>query len=58
MCGVKKKTFRPIARNQVVYQKLYVLYRQRHDGFGLQSYSGQMANVMKELLNIKDQANR
>jgi L-ribulokinase len=58
MCGVKKKTFKPIARNQVVYQKLYVLYRQLHDAFGLQSYSGQMANVMKELLNIKDQANR
>ncbi len=58
MCGVRKKTFRPLAANQRVYQKLYALYKQLHDAFGLQSYSGHMANVMKELLNMKDEANR
>ena len=58
MCAVKKKTFRPLAANQRVYQKLYALYKQLHDAFGLQSYAGHVANVMKELLNIKDEANR
>jgi L-ribulokinase len=28
------KTFAPIASNHLVYQKLYALYRQLHDGFG------------------------
>jgi hypothetical protein len=25
-----------------------------HDAFGVQTWSGKLANVMKELLNIKD----
>ncbi|HUW20842.1 MAG TPA: ribulokinase [Sedimentisphaerales bacterium] len=54
MCGVKKKTFKPIPANHKVYQELYSVYKQLHDAFGLQSYSGTMANVMKDLLAIKD----
>ncbi|MHC4302170.1 MAG: ribulokinase [Planctomycetota bacterium] len=57
ICGVKKKTFRPIPENRMVYRELYALYKQLHDAFGLQSYSGRMANVMKDLLAIKDKAN-
>jgi len=54
MCAVKETTYKPIAENHKVYQQLYGLYKQLHDGFGLDSFSGKMANVMKELLNIKD----
>jgi L-ribulokinase len=54
MCGTKDKTYKPIGENQKVYQQLYLLYSQLHDGFGLDSVSGGMANVMKDLLNIKD----
>jgi len=54
MCGIKEVTYKPNAENHAVYKKLYVLYRQLHDAFGLQGWSGKMANVMKELLNIKD----
>ena len=50
MCGIKKITYKPIAENHAVYKKLYAMYKQLHDSFG----SGAMANVMKELLNIKD----
>ena len=57
MCGVKKKTFIPIPQNQKVYQQLYKLYKQVHDAFGLTGYNGSLANVMKELLVIKDKAN-
>jgi L-ribulokinase len=57
MCGTKAKTYKPIAANQKVYQQLYSLYSQLHDGFGLESVSGGMANVMKDLLNIKDSIN-
>ena len=57
MCAMKEKTFKPIPENREVYKKLYRLYKQLHDGFGLDSSSGKMANVMKDLLNIKDEVN-
>jgi L-ribulokinase len=54
MCGIKDVTYKPIAENAEVFQHLYVLYKQLHDAFGTQDFSGKMANVMKELLSIKD----
>ena len=57
MCGVKRKTFKPNPQNHKVYRELYSLYKQLHDAFGLPSYSGKMANVMKDLLAIKDRIN-
>jgi L-ribulokinase len=54
MCGIKDVTYKPISGNRKVYQQLYVLYKQLHDAFGVQDWSGKLANVMKELLSIKD----
>ena len=54
MCGIKKVTYKPVAENHAIYKRVYALYKQIHDAFG----SGTMANVMKELLNIKDAINR
>jgi L-ribulokinase len=54
MCGIKDVTYKPIAENNKVYQRLYVLYKQLHDAFGVKDWSGKLANVMKELLSIKD----
>jgi len=56
MCGIKDVTYQPIAENAIVYKQLYVLYKQLHDAFGTQEFSGKMANVMKELLGIKDKS--
>jgi L-ribulokinase len=52
ICGIKK-TYTPDKKNYAIYQKLFKLYRQLHDSFGTQSYSGTMYNVMKELLQLK-----
>jgi L-ribulokinase len=57
MCGLKETIYKPIPENHKVYQRLYALYRQLHDAFGLKDWSGAMANVMKELLKIKDDVN-
>jgi len=54
MCGVKEIIYKPISQNHKVYQRLYTLYKKLHDAFGLQSYSGSLAEVMKELLAIKE----
>jgi L-ribulokinase len=54
MCGIKDVTYQPIPENHNVYRQLYPLYKQLHDAFGLRDWSGNLANVMKDLLNIKD----
>ncbi|MHC4533030.1 MAG: ribulokinase, partial [Planctomycetota bacterium] len=54
MCGIKDVTYKPIEENHRLYTKLYALYKQLHDAFGTMDYSGKLANVMKELLDIKD----
>lgn len=57
MCGVKAKTFKPIAANHAVYQRLYALYKKLHDAFGAKGYAESLYNVMKDLLTIKEEAN-
>ncbi len=54
MTGVKEVVYKPIPANQAVYAKLYKLYKQMHDGFGVAGNSIGMANIMKELLDIKE----
>jgi L-ribulokinase len=57
MCGIKATTYKPKKEKHKVYKQLYELYKQMHDAFGLESWSGKMANVMKDLLEIKDAVN-
>lgn len=52
------KEFTPVEESRRTYAKLYRLYRQLHDAFGVQSWSGGMGNVMKELLDIRDGVRR
>jgi len=56
MTGVKAKVFKPNPKAHAVYRDLYALYRQLHDGFGLNSWNGNMHNVMKKLLEIRQAA--
>jgi len=53
MTGIGK-VYQPIPENHAVYKILYSLYKQLHNGFGTKQWSGEMANVMKELLIIRD----
>jgi len=46
----------PRASEQVVYEQLYRLYMQLHDAFGRPATQHDLANVMKELLEIQAQA--
>ena len=49
------QVYYPIAENQVVYSQLFELYSQLHDGFGVTEWRGSMANIMKELMDIREQ---
>jgi L-ribulokinase len=53
MVGIGKE-YKPVEANHRVYRKLYALYRQLHDAFGTEVWSGKMYNLMKELLDIRD----
>ncbi len=50
--------FQPIPKNQAIYKRLYLLYRQLYDAFGMKEWNGGMYNVMKDLLAIKDETRR
>ena len=54
MTGVKDVTYKPNPENHKIYQQLYELYRQIHDAFGLSGTSATLANVMKDLLELKE----
>ena len=57
MTGVGK-VYTPIPENHAVYKELYKLYKQIHDGFGTENDKGSMFNVMKDLLDIRDNVRR
>jgi L-ribulokinase len=54
MTGIREE-FAPDMQNHTVYNEMYRLYRQLHDAFGTADWSGSMANVMKDLIAIREQ---
>ncbi len=56
MAGLKPESYEPDPEAQQVYERLFKLYRQLHDGFGTrQGSGGSMHNVMKDLLALRDE---
>ncbi|MEJ2110098.1 MAG: ribulokinase [Acidobacteriota bacterium] len=53
MVGIGK-AYLPDEARHLIYRRLYSLYRQLHDAFGTENWSGSMSNVMKDLLDIRD----
>ena len=56
MTGVKDRVYIPIPENVAVYKRLYAVYRQLHDAFGTTEWSGTLANVMKDLIAVREEA--
>ena len=53
MTGTRDIVYKPIRGNVKTYGKLYGLYRRLHDAFGVADSSGNLAGVMKELIEIR-----
>ncbi|MEI6646327.1 MAG: ribulokinase [bacterium] len=51
---VRERVYSPIAENVATYKKLFVLYTQLHDGFGIAAGNGNMGNVMKDLIALRE----
>ena len=54
LCRLRERVYQPISVNVAVYRELFALYRQLHDGFGTSAWSGRMANVMKDLITLRE----
>ncbi|RYD28810.1 MAG: ribulokinase, partial [Verrucomicrobiaceae bacterium] len=55
LCRLREKTWLPNPGHHAVYTRLYGLYRQLHDAFGTQEWSGRLNHVMKELLALREE---
>ncbi len=55
MTGVLDTRYVPIPENVAAYRRLYVLYRALHDAFGVRRHQADLSNVMKQLLDLRDQ---
>ena len=56
MTGLKPKAFQPDPQAHAVYEKIYSLYRKLHDSFGTQQPNSPLYGVMKELIQIRNEA--
>jgi L-ribulokinase len=58
MTGTKDTVFRPRKEAAAVYAKLYPLYCQLHDAFGIAGSQEELAGVMKQLIAIRNRVRR
>ena len=58
MTGLKSRVFKPNPAAHAVYQELYVLYRKLHDAFGTRQPTGNLYDVMKQLIEIRNRARK
>ena len=56
MTGLKPRVFKPNPAAHAVYRELYALYKTLHDAFGTKDGSGNLHEVMKELIEIRRRA--
>jgi len=55
MVGFKDVIYQPNPEAVAVYARLFELYSELHDAFGLASWSGSLAGVMKGLLEVREE---
>ena len=53
MTGLRPRKFIPNPKAHEVYRELYALYKNLHDAFGMEQWSGGLYSVMKRLIDIR-----
>ena len=56
MTGLKSRVFKPNAKANQIYKELYLLYQKLHDAFGTVQSNGNLYEVMKKLIEIRNRA--
>jgi L-ribulokinase len=54
MTGLKAKVYKPNTKSHAVYKELYTLYKQLHDAFGTTEWNGNLHEIMKKLIEIRN----
>jgi L-ribulokinase len=54
MTGLKRRVFKPNPKAHETYCELYALYRKLHDAFGTRDWTGNLYDVMKQLIDIRN----
>ena len=58
MTGLKPRVFKPNPKAHETYRELYALYRRLHDAFGTRDWTGNLYDVMKQLIDIRNHVRR
>jgi L-ribulokinase len=58
MTGLKPKIYGPDPKAHAVYRELYPVYQKLHDAFGTKAWSGNLYDVMKQLIDIRTRARK
>ena len=58
MTGLKPRVFKPNAKAHATYKELYTLYKQLHDAFGTTAWKGNLAGVMKKLIEVRSRVRK
>jgi L-ribulokinase len=58
MTGLKPKIYQPNPAAHKIYRELYVIYKKLHDAFGTREWSGNLYDVMKQLIDIRTRARK
>jgi L-ribulokinase len=58
MTGLKPRVFKPNPRAHEIYRDLYTIYRRLHDAFGAKDAHGNLYDVMKQLLDIRNRVRK
>ncbi len=58
MTGLKPRVFQPHPEAHAVYRELYALYRKLHDAFGTREWTGNLYDVMKALIEIRNRVRK
>jgi L-ribulokinase len=58
MTGLKPRAYKPNPKAHAVYRELYPLYRSLHDAFGTAAWTGNLRDIMKQLIAIRARARK
>jgi L-ribulokinase len=58
MSAIKPRVFQPNHSAHEVYRRLFPLYSRLHDAFGVSAWHGNLHEVMKQLIDIRDRARK
>ena len=58
MSAIKPRVFQPNLPGHEVYRQLFRLYGRLHDAFGVSAWRGNVHDVMKQLIDIRDRARK